>query len=114
MLADTGPLYAPADPSDQFHDRHTGNPAFSGCQRREFHQQREAPSVDRRLRALVDDFLLTITMPWDSAAARRYGALRAQVEGEDKAMRNPDTMIGAHALAPGARRKGLNDPRRRR
>jgi tRNA(fMet)-specific endonuclease VapC len=53
-----------------------------------------------RLRALVNDFLLTITiLPWDSAAARCYGKVRAELEAEGKAMGNPDTMIGSHASA---------------
>lgn len=56
-----------------------------------------------RLRALVDDFLLTITiLPWDSTAARRYGSVRAELEGGGQALGNLDTMIGAHALALGA------------
>lgn len=56
-----------------------------------------------RLRALVNDFLLTITvLPWDSAAARQYGTVRAELEAEGKSMGNLDMMIGAHALALGA------------
>ncbi len=64
--------------------------------------------VERRpeatlLRTLVNDFLLTITiLPWDSAAARCYGTVRAGLEAEGKSMGNLDTMIGAHALAMGA------------
>ena len=53
-----------------------------------------------RLRALVEDFLLTVTiLPWDSEAAKQYGSLRAELEREGLPMANLDIMIGAHALA---------------
>ena len=56
-----------------------------------------------RLKALVEDFLLTVTvLPWDSAAANRYGTLRAELEREGRTIGNLDMMIGAHALATGA------------
>ena len=56
-----------------------------------------------RLRALVEDFLLTVTiLPWDSEAAKQYGSLRAGLEREGLPMANLDIMIGAHALAIGA------------
>ncbi len=56
-----------------------------------------------RLSALVEDFLLTVTiLPWDSAAARQYGALRAALERTGQKMGNLDLMIGSHALAAGA------------
>jgi len=41
-------------------------------------------------------------LPWDSDAARRYGLLRATLEGEGQPMGNLDVMIAAHALAVGA------------
>jgi tRNA(fMet)-specific endonuclease VapC len=56
-----------------------------------------------RLRSIVDEFLLRMTiLPWDSEAAQRYGQIRAALEREGQAMGNLDTMIGAHALALGA------------
>jgi tRNA(fMet)-specific endonuclease VapC len=56
-----------------------------------------------RLETLVEDFLLTVTiLPWDSAAAKQYGWLRASLEREGRPMGNLDMMIGAHALATGA------------
>jgi tRNA(fMet)-specific endonuclease VapC len=56
-----------------------------------------------QLEALVEDFLLTLTMlPWDSAAGKQYGELRATLEREGRTMGNLDMMIGSHALALGA------------
>jgi tRNA(fMet)-specific endonuclease VapC len=56
-----------------------------------------------RLEALVEEFLLTVTiLPWDSEAAKQYGWLRATLEREGRPMGNLDMMIGAHALAVGA------------
>jgi tRNA(fMet)-specific endonuclease VapC len=56
-----------------------------------------------RLEAIVDEFLLRVTVhPWDSEAARHYGRLRATLEREGRPMGNLDMMIGAHALALGA------------
>jgi tRNA(fMet)-specific endonuclease VapC len=56
-----------------------------------------------RLRTIVDEFLLRMTiLPWDSVAAQRYGQIRAALEREDQPIRNLDMMIGAHALALGA------------
>ena len=56
-----------------------------------------------RLRSIVDEFLLRMTiLPWDSEAAQRYGQIRAALEREGQPMGNLDTMIGAHAIALGA------------
>ena len=56
-----------------------------------------------RLEALVEDFLLTVTiLPWDSEAAKKYGWLRAGLGREGLPMANLDMMISAHALATGA------------
>jgi tRNA(fMet)-specific endonuclease VapC len=53
-----------------------------------------------RLRTIVDEFLLGVTiLPWDSDAARQYGQLRATLERNGKPMGSLDMMIGAHALA---------------
>jgi tRNA(fMet)-specific endonuclease VapC len=56
-----------------------------------------------RLHALIEDFLLRVTiLPWDSDAARQYGQLRATLEREGQPMGNLDIIIAAHALAVGA------------
>jgi len=53
-----------------------------------------------RLREVVDEFLLRVTiLPWDSDAAAEYGELRALLEQQGQPMGNLDLMIGAHALA---------------
>jgi|SRR5215472_2372606 len=49
---------------------------------------------------LLEEFLLTVNiLPWDSAAARQYGCLRASLEKRGVPLENVDTMIAAHALA---------------
>ncbi|MGA2773922.1 MAG: type II toxin-antitoxin system VapC family toxin [Bryobacteraceae bacterium] len=56
-----------------------------------------------RLRTIVDEFLLRMTiLPWDSEAAQHYGQIRAALEREGQPMGNLDMMIAAHALALGA------------
>ena len=40
-------------------------------------------------------------LPWDSAAAAAYGALRATLEARGTPLDNLDTLIAAHALATG-------------
>jgi len=55
-----------------------------------------------RLRAIVEEFLLRVTvLPWDSDADRSYGNFRALLEREGRPMGNLDMMIGAHAIALG-------------
>jgi tRNA(fMet)-specific endonuclease VapC len=55
-----------------------------------------------RFAALVEEFLLTVTiLPWDSNAARQYGQLRADLERKGLRMENLDLMIASHALAQG-------------
>jgi tRNA(fMet)-specific endonuclease VapC len=55
-----------------------------------------------RLREVVDEFLLRVTiLPWDSDAAGEYGELRASLEQQGQPMGSLDLMIGAHALAAG-------------
>ncbi|MGI9169772.1 MAG: type II toxin-antitoxin system VapC family toxin [Caulobacteraceae bacterium] len=52
----------------------------------------------------VAEFLLRVDiLAWDSAAAERYGALRARLERVGKPLGNLDTLIAAHALTAGAR-----------
>ena len=51
----------------------------------------------------VREFLMRIdVLPWDSAAATRYGVLRAALEFSGAPLGNLDTLIAAHALAADA------------
>ena len=55
------------------------------------------------LQTAVREFLMRIdVLPWDSAAATRYGILRAAVEFRGTPLGNLDTLIAAHALAADA------------
>lgn len=55
------------------------------------------------LAAAVSAFLRHVqALPWGSAAAARYGTLRAQLEAAGTPVGNLDTLIAAHALAVGA------------
>ena len=56
-----------------------------------------------RLAEAVAAFLRRVeVLPWDSAAAARYGPLRADLEAAGRPRGNLDTLIAAHALAAGA------------
>ncbi len=56
-----------------------------------------------RLHAVVQQFLLRVdVLPWDRAAARRYGALRALMERKGQTLAPLDMQIAAHALSVGA------------
>jgi tRNA(fMet)-specific endonuclease VapC len=56
-----------------------------------------------RLGTIVEAFLIRVNVqPWDSVAARCYGALRAGLEAGGAKLANLDTMIAAHALARGS------------
>jgi tRNA(fMet)-specific endonuclease VapC len=53
-----------------------------------------------RLEAAVEEFLLRVEiLPWDSAAAKSYAAIRATLERAGEPMGNLDIMIAAQALA---------------
>jgi tRNA(fMet)-specific endonuclease VapC len=55
-----------------------------------------------RLRFAAEVFFASVTcMNWDSAAARRYGALRAGQKRKGKPLSTEDLMIAAHASAAG-------------
>ena len=55
------------------------------------------------LHTVVQEFLKRVdVLAWDSAAARRYGALRATLEAAGTPLGNLDTLIAAHALSTGA------------
>jgi tRNA(fMet)-specific endonuclease VapC len=54
----------------------------------------------RALHDLVGEFLRRVDVePWDRAAAARYGALRAELSRQGKALAALDLMIAAHALS---------------
>lgn len=56
-----------------------------------------------RLQAVVHQFLLRVdVLPWDRAAARHYGTLRALMESKGKTLAPLDMQIAAHALSVGA------------
>jgi tRNA(fMet)-specific endonuclease VapC len=53
-----------------------------------------------RRRASVESFLADVLiLPWDSAAARTYGELRAAQERKGRPLSAEDLMIAAHALS---------------
>lgn len=55
------------------------------------------------LQIAVREFLARVdVLAWDSAAATRYGILRAELEATGMPLGNLDTLIAAHALAAGA------------
>ena len=55
------------------------------------------------LQTAVREFLKRVdVLAWDSAAASRYGALRASLEAAGTPLGNLDTLIAAHALSTGA------------
>jgi tRNA(fMet)-specific endonuclease VapC len=57
----------------------------------------------REIRQTVDDFLARlVVLPWDEAAADRYGVLRAALERKGTSLGAYDMMIAAHALSVGA------------
>ena len=57
----------------------------------------------KRLQAAVRQFLLRIdVLPFESAEAKHYGAVRASMEKEGKTLSPLDLMIAAHALGAGA------------
>lgn len=53
-----------------------------------------------RLRASFEFLFQTLqVLPWDSAAARAYGRLRARLEAEGKSLSREDLLIAAHAIS---------------
>ena len=59
------------------------------------------PNAARR-RASVESFLRNASiLPWDSAAARAYGLLRAEQERKGRPLSTEDMMIASHALSLG-------------
>jgi tRNA(fMet)-specific endonuclease VapC len=58
----------------------------------------QATALHRAVQAFVQHLEV---LPWDSAAAQRYGELRCSLEAVGQPLGGLDTMIAAHALACG-------------
>ncbi len=57
----------------------------------------------KRLHTVVREFLLRVdVLPWDSAIAECYGAVRAELERQGKLLGPLDLLIATHALGAGA------------
>lgn len=57
----------------------------------------------RKLHAVVHELLLRLdVLPWDHAAAERYGATRAEMAAQGKVLAPLDLLIATHALSVGA------------
>ncbi len=57
----------------------------------------------KRLHTAVREFLLRVdVLPWDSAVAECYGAVRADMERQGKILGPLDLLIATHALGAGA------------
>ena len=53
-----------------------------------------------RLELAVEEFLMRVEiLPWNSASAKTYAKLRAELEGKGQPVGNLDLMIAAQALA---------------
>ena len=56
----------------------------------------------KRLSVAITEFLLRVEIrPWDSAAAKAYGALRTACENDGKSLGNLDMLIAAQSIAEG-------------
>lgn len=54
----------------------------------------------KRLHSAVREFLRRVdAVPWDSAIAERYGALRADMAGQGRVLAPLDLLIATHALS---------------
>ena len=57
----------------------------------------------KQLHTVVREFLLRVdVLPWDSAIAECYGAVRAELERQGKILGPLDLLIATHALGTGA------------
>lgn len=85
-------------------DLETLSDAFvSAVTRGELRFGRERKDKDAQLDTIVELFLASVTtLGWDSAAADRYGAVRADLERRGEPIGELDQMIAAHALSVGA------------
>lgn len=54
----------------------------------------------KRLHLVIDEFLRRVdVLPWDSAVAKHYGLVRAELERNGKPLSPLDLQIAAHALS---------------
>ncbi len=60
------------------------------------------PSATQRREAVEELFKALFILPWDFAAARAYGKLRAQLSRAGKTLAELDLQIAAHAIAADA------------
>jgi tRNA(fMet)-specific endonuclease VapC len=61
-----------------------------------------AKSGSQRGRDALDKFMAPLEMlPFDAAAMHAFGALRSELQRHGRPMGALDTLIAAHALAPG-------------
>ena len=79
-----------------------GHCAISVVTRAELRYGQEAMVAEDKRRSLIDGFLLRVpNLPWTSAAADHFGALKSQLKRQGTPIGELDTQIGAHALAEG-------------
>ena len=79
-----------------------GHCAISVVTRAELRYGQAAMVAEDKRRALIDGFLLRVpNLPWTSAAADHFGALKSQLKRQGTPIGELDTQIGAHALAEG-------------
>ena len=77
-----------------------GQCAISVITRAELRYGQAAMVAEDKRRALIDGFLLRVpNVPWTSAAADHFGALKSQHKRQGIPIGELDTQIGAHALA---------------
>ena len=77
-----------------------GQCAISVITRAELRYGQAAMVAEDKRRALIDGFLLRVpSLPWTSAAADHFGALKSQLKRQGTPLGELDTQIGAHALA---------------
>jgi tRNA(fMet)-specific endonuclease VapC len=57
----------------------------------------------KRLRRAVEEFLKRVDiLPWDTATARQYGPMRAELRSTGRNLAPLDSLIAAHAVSAGA------------
>lgn len=77
--------------------------AISSVTEGELHFELAGPPGATALAEAISAFLRHVqTLPWDSEAAVRYGAVRARLEGAGRPLGQLDIQIAAHALSVGA------------
>ena len=79
-----------------------GHCAISVITRAELRYGQVAMVAEDKRRELIDGFLLRVpNLPWTTAAADHFGALKSQLKREGTPIDELDTQIAAHALAEG-------------